>query len=228
MIGSSSAGGTLTTFWLVRHGEAENNSNARFGGWDSAPLTARGQLQAVAVGAALATRALDAVVPPTLIISSDLARAAATAQAIANATALPVHLDPALRERTVGIFDGMSFADAKAKHPEAYTALVARDEAALPHGAETNAACFARVSVGLDRVAQTHAGATVILVSHGIALFHMLAHITRVGPPDANSRFFTLVDNASLSIVEHHASVDGGASWRLCHWNDNSHLRGVG
>lgn len=227
MIGSSSSGRTLTTFWLVRHGEAENNSNARFGGWDSAPLTARGQLQAAAVGAALAARARDAVVSPSLIISSDLARAAATAQAIANATALPVHPDPALRERTVGIFDGMSFADAKAQHPEAYAALVARDEAALPHGAETNAACFARVSAGLDRVAQTHAGATVILVSHGIALFHMLAHITQLGPPDAGSRFFTLVDNASLSIVEHHVLPDVGASWRLCQWNDNGHLRGL-
>lgn len=227
MIGSSSSGLTLTTFWLVRHGEAENNSNARFGGWDSAPLTARGQLQAAAVGAALATRARAALVPPSLIISSDLARAAATAHAIANATALPVHTDPALRERTVGIFDGMSFANAKAEHPEAYAALVARDEAALPHGAETNAACFARVSAGLDRVAQAHAGATVILVSHGIALFHMLAHITRSGPPDAGSRFFTLVDNASLSIVEHHTSADVGASWRLCQWNDNGHLRGI-
>ncbi len=228
MIRSSSSGPTLTTFWLVRHGEAENNSNARFGGWDSAPLTARGQAQAVAVGNVLANRAREVLVPPSLIISSDLARAAATAQAIANATALPLHTDAALRERTVGIFDGMSFTDAKAQHPNAYAALVARNEAALPHGAETNATCFARVSAALDRVAQVHMGTTVILVSHGIALFHMLSHMTRLGPPDAASRFFTLVDNASISIVEHHTSSEAGSSWRLCQWNDNGHLRGIG
>ncbi|MBP9088299.1 MAG: histidine phosphatase family protein [Kofleriaceae bacterium] len=225
MLGSSSSGPTLTTFWLVRHGEAENNSNARFGGWDSAPLTARGQAQATAVGNALANRARAARIPPSIIITSDVARAAATAQAIATATALPLQTDPALRERTVGIFDGMSFVDAKAQHPEAYAALLARDESALPQGAETNAACFARVSAGLDRVAQVHSGATIILVSHGIALFHMLSHITRMGPPDAASRFFTLVDNASLSVVEHYASPELGSSWRLCQWNDNGHLR---
>lgn len=227
MLGSSSSGPTLTTFWLVRHGEAENNSNARFGGWDSAPLTSRGRAQAAAAGDALAVRAGDAKVPPSLIITSDLARAAATAQAIATATTLPVHTDAALRERTVGIFDGMSFADAKAQHPDAYAALVARDESALPHGAETNAACFARVSAGLDRIVEAHAGATIILVSHGIALFHMLSHITRLGPPDAASRFFTLVDNASLSIVEHYNSPEFGSSWRLCQWNENGHLRGI-
>ncbi len=227
MLGSSSSAPTLTTFWLVRHGEAENNSNARFGGWDSAPLTSRGRAQAVAAGDALAVRAGAAKVPPSMIITSDLARAAATAQAIASATALPLLTDEALRERTVGIFDGMSFVDAKAQHPEAYAALVARDESALPHGAETNAACFARVSAGVDRLVRTHAGSTIILVSHGIALFHMLSHITRLGPPAADSRFFTLVDNASLSIVEHYSSPEFGPSWRLCQWNDNAHLRGV-
>jgi probable phosphoglycerate mutase len=162
-----------------------------------------------------------------VIISSDLARATATAQAIAATTALPLQIDPALRERTVGIFDGMSFADAKAQHPEAYAALVARDESALPRGAETNAACYARVSGALDRIAAANVGATVIVVSHGIALFHMLAHITRLGPPTNETRFFTLVDNASLSVVERYASQEHGVSWRLCQWNDNAHMRDV-
>ena len=228
MTGSSLPAPTLTTIWLVRHGEAENNSNSRFGGWDAAPLTPRGIAQANAVAATIAQRSVDAKAPPSVIISSDLARAAATAQAIATTTALPLHVDADLRERTVGIFDGMSFADAKAQHPAAYAALVARDESALPAGAETNAACFARVSGALDRIAAAHVGATVVVVSHGIALFHMLSHITRLGPPTNESRFFTLVDNASLSVVERYASVEHGVSWRLCQWNDNAHLRGIG
>lgn len=228
MTGSSLPAPTLTTIWLVRHGEAENNSNSRFGGWDAAPLTTRGVAQARAVAATIGQRSIVAKAPPTAIVSSDLARAAATAQAIAATTALPLELDPALRERTVGIFDGMSFTDAKAQHPEAYAALVARNETALPPGAETNAACYARVSGALDRIAAAHLGSTVIVVSHGIALFHMLAHITRVGPPTSETRFFTLVDNASLSVVERYASDEQGISWRLCQWNDNAHLREVG
>jgi broad specificity phosphatase PhoE len=212
---------TRTTFWLVRHGEAENNTGNRFGGWDAAALTERGQRQAATAGAAILARQ----VPASIIVTSDLRRADSTAHAIAAATKLAVIQHRGLRERTVGIFDGMSFADAKAQHPAAYQALIERDETALPPGAETNLACFARVSATLDELAATYQGQTVIVVSHGIALLHMLLHVTGLGAPTATSRFFTLVDNASISVIEHYNSPQWqpNSSWRLCHWNDNTH-----
>src|SRR5438270_568628 len=100
---AGSDAGPRTTLFLVRHGEAESNASLRFGGWSAAALTERGVRQALAAARALAARA------PTAIVSSDLARAHQTALPIAAATGLPIALDPRLRERSVGVFDGLLF-----------------------------------------------------------------------------------------------------------------------
>jgi hypothetical protein len=64
------------------------------------------------------------------------------------------------------------------------------------------------------------------VVSHGIALYHAFSHVCGLGMPSPSHRMFTLVDNASLSVVEHR-SIDGGARWRLVAWNRVDHLAGL-
>jgi broad specificity phosphatase PhoE len=218
----------VTTLWLIRHGEAENNKGAKFGGWDAAALTERGVIEAQAAArhiadlidhgtGAYATR-------PTHIVSSDLPRAHATAQAIAAATGLVITTDERLRERTVGIFDGMTFLQAQAEHPHAYQALISKDAANLPAGAETDEQCYQRISTAIVDICAQHPLQTSIVVSHGIAMYHMLLFVSGLPAPTTTSRFFTLVDNASISVVQRYESAEFESSWRLCHWNDNLHL----
>jgi probable phosphoglycerate mutase len=204
-----------TTVILVRHGEADNNAEGRFGGWSDLALTPLGLTQAGHAGAAVARRR------PTALYASDLRRARQTAEAVAAATGLPIIDEPGLRERSVGVLDGLAFTEAEARFPDLYAALRRRDPDILPEGAEPPDAVFARVGAALDRLVARHPGETIALVSHGIAIFHALCHVTGVGSPSRNHPFFALVDNASLSVLEHHAAPP---PWRLRSLNETAHL----
>lgn len=118
-----------TVLFLVRHGESDSNAHGRIGGHSPVPLTERGRQQAALTGRALVA------VRPTAVISSDLLRAEQTAAAIAAATGHTLELDPGLRERSLGVLDGLSFAECEARHPEAWKALQGRVEA-VPEGAD--------------------------------------------------------------------------------------------
>ena len=45
---------------------------------------------------------------------------------------------PALRERSVGVFTGMTFAEAEAAHPEIFRAMMQRDPDACPPEGESS------------------------------------------------------------------------------------------
>jgi probable phosphoglycerate mutase len=208
-----------TTLFLVRHGEAESNAAMRFGGWSPVPLTDKGRRQADAVARALALRG------PTALVSSDLVRARQTAEPIAAATGLELALDERLRERSVGVFDGLLFTEAEARYPEAWARMVARDHDAVPEGAETVDHVFARVTAAIEALVDAHRGGRVVVVTHGIALFHVFAHVCGIGSPRGAQRVFVLADNASVTHVEHRAG--DRVHWRIHTVNDTSHLAGV-
>ena len=208
---------TATTLFWIRHGEAGNNIELRFGGWSELPLTERGRRQADAVARVVAALA------PTAVVSSDLARARETAAAIGRTTGLDVVDDPGLRERSLGAFDGLTFSDAQTRQPELYQRLLARDPDAVPDGGETVSTVFERVSRAIDAIVDAHPGGRVAVVSHGIALYHAFAHVCGLGSPPVAPRVFTLVDNASLSWVEHRV----GPRWRIVAWNRIDHLTGI-
>jgi len=209
-----------TTLLWVRHGEAESNRDGRFGGHGPAPLTDLGRRQAEATAGAIASLA------PTALISSDIVRAHQTAQPIAAACDLELAFEPALRERGLGILDGLSFQEAQALHPDAWRRLVQREAGAVCEGAETEDDVYQRVSNAIDAIADAHRGATVVLVSHGLALYHAFAHVCGLGSPSKGHAVFVLVDNCSITRVELHVR-DGKRRWRLRTLNDTAHLAGV-
>jgi probable phosphoglycerate mutase len=220
--GGVSGARTTTLIW-VRHGEADSNRDGRFGGHSPVPLTERGLAQAERTATAILRWA------PTALISSDLLRARQTAAPIAAATGLRLELEPDLRERSLGVFDGLSFREAEARYPEVWKRLAGRDHTAVPEGGETVDEVYRRVSAAIDRAVLAHAGGRVVLVSHGLALFHAFAHVTGLGSPSAGHGVFVLVDNCSVSRVEHRGLETAGAGavrgrWRILTLNDTSHL----
>lgn len=206
-----------TELLLVRHGEADSNRDGRFGGWSPVPLTERGRAQAARAAAELATRS------PTALITSDVVRAVQTAAPIAAALDLEPRLEPGLRERSLGIFDGLSFTEAETQHPAMWQRLVSRDPDAVPEGGETATAVFARVSAAIQRICTDHPGERVVVVTHGLALFHVFSYVCGLGVPRADASVFVLVDNASITHVQHRA----GDRWRIMTINDTAHLRGL-
>lgn len=205
-----------TELFLVRHGEADSNRDGRFGGWSDAPLTELGQRQAAAAAAELVAR------KPTAVIASDLPRAAQTAAPIAAALGLEVRSLPGLRERTLGVFDGLAFAEVEARYPELWRRMRARDPDAIPEGGEAPATVYARVTAALETICADYAGQRVAVVSHGLALYHAFAHICGLGVPGPTTPVFVLVDNASITHVERRPE-----RWRIVSLNDTAHLRGL-
>jgi probable phosphoglycerate mutase len=204
-----------TLIALVRHGQSEGNVSGCIGGHCATPLTELGHRQSRATAEAL-VRELE----PTVLVSSDLVRARQTAEPIARSCALDLGLDARLRERSLGVMDGLSFTDAAERYPDDWQRLRAREPGACPPGGETVAAVFERVSQVIDHIAHSHLGERVVVVSHGLAIYHAFAHICGLGSPARGLRVFSLVDNCSISLF----------TFRRDHWllgsiNDRAHLR---
>jgi probable phosphoglycerate mutase len=210
-------------FVLVRHGQSEGNRDGIFTSHSDSGLTALGQRQAEAVAAALLAETHRP--PLKAIYTSDLRRAVDTAAPLAAASGLRPIEEPALRERTVGDFTGLSFAAVQERHPEAWRAMLARDADYCPPGGESNRDCRVRVSTFLEGLLARHAEdvhARIVLCSHGIAINHLLRHV--LGIEEGASRTYFQISNCSLTRFERR---DDG-SFRVFAVNEIAHLVRVG
>lgn len=145
-----------TTLVLVRHGETDWNVERRFQGSSDIPLNDNGRSQAQKLAQHLANEKFDAV------YSSDLSRAAETAQTITQQTIVP---DVRLREIGFGVFEGFTFAEIEQKYPEQWD-LWRKREAPPPQGEDISFVAD-RVRRFFDEVMVKHADQRVLVVSHG-------------------------------------------------------------
>jgi probable phosphoglycerate mutase len=154
-----------TNIILIRHGETAWNAERRLQGHIDIALNDEGMRQAAATAAALAGEQID------LIVSSDLQRAAHTADALAASRAMPVQRDPLLRERCFGGFEGLLYAEIEQRFPREFAAWQARDiDAPMPSGArvaETFRQFYQRAVGAIVHWGATHPGRTLALVAHG-------------------------------------------------------------
>ncbi|MEU2656084.1 bifunctional RNase H/acid phosphatase [Streptomyces sp. NPDC007325] len=203
------------TFVLLRHGETALTPEKRFSGSGGSDpgLSEAGHRQAAAVADALAARGTI-----QHIVSSPLTRCRQTAEAVAARLGLDVVVEPGLRETDFGAWEGLTFAEVRARYPEDMDAWLASPKAAPTGGGESFTAVTRRVSAARDRLAAAHAGRTVLLVSH-VTPIKTLVRLALGAPPE--SLFKMELSAASLSAVAYYA--DGNASVRLL--NDTSHLR---
>lgn len=155
----------MTSILLIRHGETAWNAERRLQGHTDIALSEHGQRQARALADALAAEGLD------LVVSSDLRRARDTAQAVASKLGIEVQVDPRLRERCYGAFEGMLYSQVARTYPAEWEAWQARDIDALPPAGEREAESFRQFyqrahGAVLDWAAR-HPGQRIALVSHG-------------------------------------------------------------
>lgn len=154
-----------TTILLIRHGETAWNAERRLQGHLDIALNVEGERQAALLGAALAAEPIDH------IVSSDLQRARQTAEAIARARGAQVGIDPALRERCYGGFEGLLYSEIAARFPREFAAWQARDvDGELPPGTnqgESFRQFYDRVTGAIAAQAKAHPGKTIALVAHG-------------------------------------------------------------
>lgn len=150
-----------TRIIAVRHGETAWNVDTRIQGHLDIALNDTGRWQARQVARALADEPLAAV------YTSDLQRAHATAQAIAQASGAPLVAEPGLRERSFGELEGRTFAEIEAELPEQARRWRQRDPHFAPTGGETLVQLRERIAATTHRLAAQHTEQLIVLVAHG-------------------------------------------------------------
>jgi broad specificity phosphatase PhoE len=158
---------------LVRHGATEWNDEHRIIGSTDLPLGETGRRQAAQLAERLAGEPLRA------IYSSDLKRAAETAETIAGRSGQAVRYDARLREMDFGQWEGMTVPEVEAQQPGALERWK-RDLAESPPSGERSLEVQRRIEAfcaDLTRAASSPGAAerragngAVVIVSHGVAL----------------------------------------------------------
>lgn len=204
----------MTELILIRHGETPWNRERRMQGQLNTPLSGLGLAQAEATGARLAAHAF------TALYSSDLKRAHDTASAISRCSGKPIVVDPALRERAFGIFEGLTADEISQKYPAENERFAARDPDYVIPGGESARAFYERALACMERIAGRHRGECVVVVTHGLVL-DTLYRAARNMPiePKREAPLY----NASLNTFRREAQ-----GWIEVAWGDVSHLATVG
>lgn len=201
---------------LIRHGQSEANTEGRLQGQLDSPLTDLGRAQA----RALARRLVQEDWHVTTIYTSDLARAAETAELLAADLEAPVVRDQRLREYGVGVLTGLVWDDIESLYPEIWHGLHHSPTWTPIPGEEGNESFHARLTAALDDIRSRHAsGEVVAIVSHGGSLGLVLSQLLGMGIERPTPFRF---GNASLSVVEFWSR--GAILSRL---NDTCHLDGA-
>lgn len=197
---------------LVRHGVTAWNREGRFQGHRDPELSRQGHREA----RLLAQRIERDEVPPSLVVTSSLARARQTAEAIAQRLAIPLVADARLIEIGQGEWEGRTHAELAVQDAERYAAWRSR-AIEEPPGAEPLDEVSERVDAALRDV-RRRAEASVCVVSHGGTLRIAARQLLGLS---ALTTWRMDLDNCSLSTA-----VEEAGGWRLERWNDTAHLLG--
>ena len=199
-----------TRFCIIRHGETDWNTEKRLQGHVDISLNAMGEAQARSVRPGLAGQVFAAA------YSSDLERAWRTAEIATEELDIAVLPAPTFRERHYGVYQGLTPAEALARHPDVHRHHTARS---LDYDYETGESLLrfaARVMDGFAELAARHRGENVLVFTHGGVLD--IIYRAAVGQDLEAPRDFS-IPNAALNWLECR-----NGDWSLISWADTSHL----
>jgi 2,3-bisphosphoglycerate-dependent phosphoglycerate mutase len=203
----------MTELIVIRHGETDWNRQQRFQGQIDVPLNALGLTQAQRLAQRMARERVDA------LWSSDLLRAQATADALAQALDLSARIEPLWREQSFGVLEGLDVPTIRREHAPLWSQWLRYDaDYALP-GGESVREFHGRVLRALDLLADIHAGQRVAVVTHG-GVLDMLWR-TAQGAPLHGPRTVD-IPNTGLNLLRWR---DG--TLEVLEWADAAHLEGL-
>ena len=159
---------------LIRHGALGRESDGRFIGAADLPMSGAGEARIKELAARLGPP-----VAPNVIYCSDLQRSRRTAELLAHGTEAPVRVRPALREISLGDWEGLSRREVAERQPGDYAAR-GRDFAGFrPPGGESFTDLAARVLPCWESIVATdaevvaiagHAGVNRVILAHVLGM----------------------------------------------------------
>jgi len=188
----------MSRFFWVRHGPTHAKSMV---GWSDLPADLSDTAQLARLSAALPQEAV--------VVSSDLVRASATADAIA-ATRQRLPHDPDLREIHFGDWELARFDEVEDQ--ERLRAYWDHPGDVRPPGGESWHEVSARVERAVDRLLTAHQGRDIIAVAHFGVILTQVQKALSIGAYEA---FSHRIDN--LSVTELHRDGVGWKALRINH-----------
>ena len=190
----------MTRFWWVRHGPTHAKGMV---GWSDLPADLSDSAALARLSGFLPTRAV--------VVSSDLSRARATADAITGGRSrLPDDAD--LREMHFGDWEMKHFDQVSATDAELVRRFYETPGTIRAPGGDSWNDLSARVGVAVDRLARAHPGGDIIVVSHMGAI---LTQVQRALNLTAYETLAHRIDN--LSVTEITMRADGWRAGRINH-----------
>jgi probable phosphoglycerate mutase len=200
----------LSTFYLLRHGDAEGNKERIILGQIDVPLTELGRKQADLLGRALSSVTFDAV------FASDLERTRHTAEAVlrhqkGGEQCQRLVLDRRLREIDAGTLQGKPSSEL-----QAYNDSLSGDVyTTVRPGGESMALFDQRVARAFDDIYEWYPHGTVAIATHVNVIRSTIRRALGLDPRETVAP----IENCSISVLERDIS-----GWRLIKSNDTSHL----
>ena len=201
-----------TRLLLIRHAQTEWNIQRRFQGYGDSPITEEGLEQLQRLKSRLAGLEFD------VVYSSDLGRTMETSQMLSGKQRVE---ETRLRERGVGILEGLNLEQIMADHAEEFRAFRLGGKDHQIEGGESLQNALNRAWTFLEEMPEQHPGAELAAVSHA-GLIRLICKQILGLPPDAPN--FFQIPNTSLTQL---IFSPKDRRWSLECLADTTHLQPV-
>ena len=144
------------------------------------PLTTLGEAQAEALAHRVKTMSISR------LYSSDLGRAVQTASCISRTTGCEVELEKGLRERHMGIFQGLTKSEAETTHPAEWAEYRAKGVEYMIPGGESAQQRLERSVKIMTSIADDNHDRDVLVVTHGgflMGFFEYVLSLIHISEP---------------------------------------------
>lgn len=197
---------------FLRPGETDWNRMERWQGTVAVPLNEMGRAQAERAAQYIRNTGMNA------LYTSDLQRALQTAQIIADAIGLQPIQDARLRERAVGIWQGLTRQEIASWYPDEYAQLQADPENYRIPGGESRRDVRERVQSFMTDLFAREQSEVVGILSHTTAMRLLLPELVPDFEPNK-------IKYSNMSVTT--LGREGNGPWRITMLDDTRHLEGL-
>ena len=174
---------------LIRHGETIWNTQLRMQGNLDSDLTPKGESQIKSLGEWMKE------VPFDYLYCSDSGRARKTAEAISKYTGHKLNFDKRLREKNLGIFEGLTSEEARERYPETFKLFKTAGANYVIDEGESTQQLLDRALEAIEKIRIRHPQKVAVLVTHGGVVRVLMKHVLGV-PLDTPTQF--MISNTGI------------------------------
>ena len=160
-----------TVLILIRHGETLWNTQLRMQGSLDSDLTPKGESQIKALGEWMKEFPFD------YLYCSDTPRAHKTAEAISTFTGHNLNLDKRLREKNLGVFEGLTSEEARERYPETFQQFKTAGASYVIDQGESTQQLLERSLDAIEEIRDRHPQKVAVVVTHGGVVRVLMKHV---------------------------------------------------